>query len=130
MALDREHFLLNNALVTFKYLNGLEYYYLRQKFIKRSQLNSRSTRNSTDINIPNYRTVSGQRIFSYRATKIWNSLDKSLKNIINFKTVNRSLKGYLLQNCFKQLIITISNFVSLSETRKLTWNSLYHYVNV
>ena len=33
----------------------------------------------------------GQRSFSHRETKIWNSLDKSLESVKNFKTFKRSL---------------------------------------
>ena len=42
-------------------------------------ISGRSTRQSNDIQIPKWRITTGQRSFTYRAIKIWNTLCSSLK---------------------------------------------------
>ena len=62
--------------------------YLSSKFVKRSEISLRSTRNSQLLNIPFYHTASGQRSFEYRVVSLWNELDSKLKlskSIIDFK---------------------------------------------
>ena len=63
--------------------------YLCDKFKKRSDIHQRSTRNSNLLQIPVFKSASGQRTFYYRGVKIWNDLDDVLKNepsLIGFKT--------------------------------------------
>ena len=66
--------------------------YLCNKFTKRSQIHDRITRNSNNLNIPKYRTSAGQRTFRYRATKIWNVLEETLKFITDLNHFKNSLK--------------------------------------
>ena len=44
--------------------------YLSQMFTKRNQIHDRETRNQNELDIPKYRTATGQRTFKYRGTKI------------------------------------------------------------
>ena len=45
-----------------------------QMFTQRNQIHDRETRNQNELDILKYRTATGQRIFKYRGTKIWNAL--------------------------------------------------------
>ena len=77
-----------DALTTFKCLTGRAPVYLTAKFTKRSNISKRVTRNSQKLNIPLFRTASGQRTFCYRAVSLWNDLEPSLKacnSVQNFK---------------------------------------------
>ena len=68
-----------SATMAFKCMMGHFPEYLSSKFLKRAEVSSRSTRNSQLLNIPLFKTASGQRTFYYRIVNLWNSLDYSLK---------------------------------------------------
>ena len=71
-------------------------YYLCNKFICRGDVSERNTRNSQLLNIPLFKTTTGQRSFSYRVVDIWNNLPtdiKLCKNVAGFKI---KLRKYLL----------------------------------
>ena len=48
--------------------------YLSTKSSTRSSIHDRETRNRNDLDIPIFKTGSGQRTFKFRATKLWNDL--------------------------------------------------------
>ena len=68
-----------SATMAFKCMTGCAPEYLSAKFIKRAEISGRNTRGSQMLNIPLFKTTSGQRTFYYRTVSIWNSLDCSLK---------------------------------------------------
>ena len=72
----KEHLLYRDTILTFKCINGLAPSYLCDKLEKRNEIHDRDIRNNKKLQIPQYRTTCGQRTFKYRATKIWNALDK------------------------------------------------------
>ena len=59
---------LKDATMMFKYMNGLAPKYLSDKFIRRSDVHSRNTKNKSNLNIPLCKSATGQRSFVYRAT--------------------------------------------------------------
>ena len=71
--------------------------YLTSKFIKRAEVSRRSTRNSQLLQIPFFRTVSGQRTFSYRTVNLWNSLDNSFKLCNSINVFKNRLRTKLLK---------------------------------
>ena len=83
------------AVMTYKCVNNLAPIYLCKKLIKRSKIHERFTRNCHSIEIPRFKTASGQRSFTYRAATIWNNLEANLKNN-SFKNFKRQLKQQLL----------------------------------
>ena len=87
--------------MAYKCLNNLAPSYLTKKFIKRSDIHNCQTRNNHNLDIPSYKSATGQRTFYYRAVKIWNELDDDLKNISELKRFKKKLKEYLLN--FKSL---------------------------
>ena len=58
---------------------------------------NRTTRNSQQLDIPLFKTASGQRTFYYRTVSIWNSLDTSLKLCRTVDSFKWCLRQSLLQ---------------------------------
>ena len=75
-----------------KSLNGLAPQSLCNLFTKSSQCSSYSLRNTeTDLRLPLMKTANGQKSFSYRGAKLWNSLSAESKQATSL-------------SCFKQTI--------------------------
>ena len=80
---------LNDVVMMFKCVNKLVPDYLVEKFTFRSQMHSKNTRQSSQLNIPRCRLTTGQRSFAYRGAKLWNALVdniKSTESVNVFKT--------------------------------------------
>ena len=83
-----------NVLMAFRCMLSCAPEYLSSQFIKRAEVSNRRTRNSqTRLNIPLFKTASGQRTFYYGAVSLWNSLDPSLKLCRNVKLFKQSFIG-------------------------------------
>ena len=68
------------ATLTYKSLNWCAPDYLRKLFAKCLDDRERSLRSSeTDLKIPLLKTINGQKAFSYRGAKLWNSLERATK---------------------------------------------------
>ena len=65
---------VRDATMVFKCLNGLAPPYLCQKFKTRSEVHNCNTRNRDRLHIPLCRTAAGQRAFTFRGQRLWNSL--------------------------------------------------------
>ena len=91
----KQQLYLRDAVFTFKCMTGCAPDYLRSKLVTRGQASGRMTRNSQQLNIPLFRTATGQRSFQYRAVSLWNSLDKDLKLSKNHEVFKRKLKHIL-----------------------------------
>ena len=76
-----EHLKYREALITYKCMNRLAPPYLSKLFMKRNEIHDLNTRNNEALHIPQYKAVSGQRTFHYRAVKLWNDLDEDLKKL-------------------------------------------------
>ena len=63
----------------------------------RATITKRTTMNSQMLNIPLYKTATGQRTFYFRTAKLWNSLDSSLK-LKPTQDFKRSLKRSVVSN--------------------------------
>ena len=75
--------------------------YLRGPFTGNSQLASQKLRNTaTDMRLPKKKSANGQKCFSYRAAKLWNSLS------IDYKRT--SLLGIQLINLFFHVFYFVS----------------------
>lgn len=92
-----EHLRYRDSLMTYKCMHELVPSYLSEQFHKRNEIHDLNTRNKEDLNIPPYKTTTGQRSFHYRAVKIWNSIDNDLKKL-PFKTFKIKLKKKMLGN--------------------------------
>ena len=81
--------------MVFKSLNDLAPQYLCNLFAKNSACSSRSLRNTeTDLRLPKKRSANGQKCFSFRGAKLWNSLpaaeSKTASSLGSFK---KSIQG-------------------------------------
>ena len=85
-----------DAVMAYECLNNRAPSYLTKKFVKRSDIHDRQTRNKHNLDNTNYKTATAQRTFYYRAVKIWNELDDELKNISELKVFKKKLKKHLL----------------------------------
>ena len=65
--------------MVYKSINGLAPQYLHNLFIRDSSCNSYILRNTTDLKIPKETATNGQKSFSYRGVKLWNSLPNETK---------------------------------------------------
>ena len=72
--------------------------YLSTQFIRRCDVTNRRTRSSQMLNIPRFRTTSGQRTFYYVAVTLWNSLSNELKLCESVNVFKRRLRSRLLSN--------------------------------
>ena len=87
-----------DTVMAFKCMKGLAPSYLCEKFRKRSEVHSRATRNNNMLNVPFFKSASGQRTFHYRATKLWNAMSDDMKNYDHIGPFKHSLKRSLWED--------------------------------
>ena len=88
---------VRDATMGFKCLNGLAPPYLRQKFKIRSEVHNCSIRNRDRLHIPLCRTSAGQRAFTFRGQKLWNSLPDEFQSITNLDLFKVKIKHHFLR---------------------------------
>ena len=89
-----------DSVLTYKCFKGLAPKHLVDKLTNRSSIHARHTRKGDLSHIPLYRTVSGQRIFAYRGTSMWNNLENDIKQCVSLQS-------------FKQATFRASLFIEL-----------------
>ena len=94
----KDHLFYRDALLTFKCMNGMAPTNLSSRFIKRGTINGRSNRNANILDIPRYKTATGQRSFLYRAVTIWNNFPSAIKLSSSMNIFIRKLINYLLMS--------------------------------
>ena len=85
-----------DAIFVFKSMTGQVPNYLSSNFISRGNISGRTTRSSSQLNIPLFKTKSGQRSFYYRTVTLWNALKPHFnlsESLIIFK---RKMIAFLL----------------------------------
>ena len=66
--------------MVYKSINNIAPPYMNDMFTRNSQDATRQLRNTnTDLKLPKKRTCNGQKSFSFRGAKLWNSLDTEVK---------------------------------------------------
>ena len=83
------------GVLAFKCVKGLAPSYLCRRFKTRASVHNRNTRYKNTLNIPAYKSASGQRTFLYRATSFWNSLPCEIRECNNLPIFKRLLKEFL-----------------------------------
>ena len=71
-----------DAVMTYKCINNLAPDYLCDKLRKRSSVHNRRTRKHDSLQIPFFKSATGQRSFAYRAVEIWDNLDHKTLYIV------------------------------------------------
>ena len=80
-------------LTVFKSLNDLGPNYMYKMFTKNSHLTERNLRNTTtDLRLPWRKSTVGQKSFSYRGAKVWNSLSTECKETTSLQVFKSFLK--------------------------------------
>ena len=90
----RQRPIFRDAVLAFKCMLGLAPEYLSDQLITRSSIRNRKTRNSQMLNIPLFRSATGQKTFHYRIVNIWNYLDNNTKLTIDVNSFRISLEGH------------------------------------
>ena len=67
-----EHLYYRDAILAFKYMNGMVPEYLSSQFTTRGTVSGRITRQSGQVNVPLFTSAAGQKTFQYRIAKLWN----------------------------------------------------------
>ena len=84
---------LNTAVMVHKCLHHRVPIYLKDKFVKRSQVHNRqlSSVDNNDLNLLHCRLSTGQRSFAFRGAKAWNSLPLDLKLTPTLRTFKKNV---------------------------------------
>ena len=78
--------------VVYESLNGLAPPYMRNLFTRNSTSNFRSPRSTaTELRLPKKTSASGQKCFSFRGAKLWNSLPAETKQASSINIFKHSL---------------------------------------
>ena len=85
---------VRDAKMVFKCLNGLAPPYLCQKFKTRSKVHNCNTRNRDRLHIPLCRMAAGQRAFTFRGQRLWNSLPDEFQSITNLDVFKVKIKQH------------------------------------
>ena len=81
--------------MTLKCMTGMAPEYLGNKYIFRGNVSERVTRSSQKLNIPLFKTKTGQKSFSYRIVNIWNNLPSEIKLSRCLNNFKRNLGKFL-----------------------------------
>ena len=92
--LKQLQWLVRDATMVFKCLNGIAPPYLCEKLKTRSEVHNCNTRNRDRLHIPLCRTAAGQRAFTFRGQKLWNSLPDEFKSITNLDVFKAKIKQH------------------------------------
>ena len=82
------------ATLIYKSLNDLAPGYMRNLFARCSESNGHVLRSTdTDLKLPLLKTSAGQKSFSYRGARLWNSLSRAAKVATSLSAFNRRSKN-------------------------------------
>ena len=91
-----------DAILTFNCMTGHAPECLTSQFITRGHVSRRKTRNFQQLNIPLFKTVTGQKTFYYRGVSIRNNMNSRLKLCETTVYFKRTLKHYLVNEFLYQ----------------------------
>ena len=89
--------------MVFKWLNGPAPPYLCQKFKTTSEMHHCKSRNSERLYIARCRTAAGQRAFTFRGQKLWNSLPDEFQSITNLDVFKAKIIRHFFKSIFGKL---------------------------
>ena len=91
------HLYYRDALLAFKCMNNCAPNYLSSQLITRGEVSSRETRNVRSLDVPLYKTATGQRTFHYRTVTLWNNISPDLSRCNSISNFKLKLRHKLLQ---------------------------------
>ena len=69
-------------------------------FISSGNISGRATRSSTQLNIPPFKSKTGQRTLYYRTVALWNALKPHFKLRKSVTIFKRKMKAFLFKSIF------------------------------
>ena len=106
----KDRLFLNDAVMVHRCLQDKVPESLKGKFVKRQEVSGRNTRHSATLNLPLCRLTKGQRSFTYRGAKIFNSLPDDLKTVQCSNVFKQRLRNH------QAISFTQSSFIHCSFT--------------
>ena len=94
----RDKLLFNDLVMVYKCLKNLTPGYLHRRFQYRAKTQQRVTRQNKDLTLPRYRLATGQKTFSYRGAKLYNSIAKDIRDTGNFNAFKKRIFKYLFNS--------------------------------
>ena len=107
----KSHLYLRDAILAFKSMTGQVPSCLSSNFISRGNISGRKTRSSSQLNIPLFKTKSGQRSFYYRTVTLWNALKPHFKLSESLTIFKRKMKSFLLNQFFNVINLYVNSFL-------------------
>ena len=88
-------------MMVFISLHGMGSRYTSSLFIRNSQLADRDLRNAaTDFRVPKRKSNAGQKSFSYRGAKVWNSFSVECKQVSSLRKLKPLLNRFLTSSFY------------------------------
>ena len=79
--------------MVYKSINGLAPQYMSNLFTRNSASSSRDLRNTqTDLRLPKKTSINGQKCFSFRGAKLWNSLPAETKQAPSINVFKQNIQ--------------------------------------
>ena len=94
----RDKLLFNDLVMVYKCLKNLTPGYLHGRFQYRAKTHQRVTRQNNDLTLPRYRLATGQKTFTCRGAKLYNSIAKDLGDTGNLNVFQNGIFKYLFNS--------------------------------
>ena len=94
----RDKLLFNDLVMVYKCLKNLTPGYLHGRFQYRAKTHQRVTRQNNDLTLPRYRLATGQKTFTYRGAKLYNSIAKDIRDTGNLNAFKKRIFKFLLNS--------------------------------
>ena len=88
------------TVMTYKCMNHLAPIYLSSKLVKRSDIHIRRTPNRETLQIPFFRSASGQQSFPFRGARLWNNISPELRQCASLKAFKEKRKIHILAKSY------------------------------
>ena len=92
----RDKLLFNDLVMVYKCFKNLTPGYLHGHFQYRAKTDQRDTRQNNDLALARYRLATGQKTFTYRGAKLYNSIAKDIRDTGNLNVFKREFLNIFL----------------------------------
>ena len=84
--------------MVYKCLKNVTPGYLHGRFQYRAKTHQRDTRQNNDLTWPRYKLATGQKTFTYRGAKLYNSIAKDIRDTGNLNAFKKRFFKYLFNS--------------------------------
>ena len=92
----RDKLLFNDLVMVYKCFKNLTPGYLHGHFQYRAKTDQRDTRQNNNLTLARYRLATGQKTFTYRGAKLYNSIAKDIRDTGNLNVFKREFLNIFL----------------------------------